>query len=115
MLAVACKKEGGATAAFMPEGYWRGYAYLFNSSLLNRENGGGIFYLGMQNSDTNTALIKMEGRFTISNGIYSGKFGKGSDSLFLTSITASDRVMYGITTIVSATTTLSTEFQMIKQ
>lgn len=70
MLAVSCSKENDEQP-FSAPGLWEGNVYLYNTTMLVRENGTTRLYLGTSNGDTAQCINPpVNGTYTVSGSTF---------------------------------------------
>lgn len=107
-----CKKESNSIK-FNPEGYWRGSAYLYHTAILNKSNGTSHLYLRFSNTDTASAVIKGEGKYTVNGKYFRAAYGVNQkDSIVVESYNASSPNLKG--SLILATGEI-VSFDFIKQ
>jgi hypothetical protein len=94
----SCQKDKNDDAPFNATGYWHGNAHIINCFIVNNANGTARLYYQVPAYDTALATIKMTGNYTVSGGVYYGKFGYTpyiDDSVFFKATSLSGGTMSG--------------------
>jgi hypothetical protein len=94
----SCQKDKTDDVPFNATGYWHGNAYIINCFIVNNANGTARLYYQVPAYDTASATEKMNGTYTLSNGLYYGKFGKSidpADSIYFETTSVSGNTMNG--------------------
>jgi hypothetical protein len=108
----SCKKESNSVK-FNPEGYWRGSAYLYHTAILNKPGGVSRLYLRFPATDTASAELKGDGKYTLSGNYFRAAYNVNQkDSIVIESYNASSPNLKG--TLILATGEI-VSFDFIKQ
>jgi hypothetical protein len=76
VLAVSCKKENDEPP-FSAPGLWEGNVYIYNSTLLLRQNGTTRLYMGTSNGDTSQTVNVFDGTFIVNGRSFRAEYDDG--------------------------------------
>lgn len=93
---VACKKDN---PSFSAAGYWRGTLQNVRTDILNRNDGSSRLYAHIRNSDTATAFLRYEGKYTVKDGVFRAVYSEPGDTFSIASIQTTPHTIKGIVTL----------------
>lgn len=76
-------------------GTWRGYAFGFNTILINKPDGTARIYFGNLGFDTTASIAKFNGTYTADQSIYSAKYSNVTDTINFELMLKTPRYMAG--------------------